>query len=201
VRRINPKQVLVRALFGLWLIASMAAAASLTAWHALTLPVAARTVPSVADRDGKWTLTHYLSTDCICSRAVAAYLIGRGPREEVAEEVLLIDSDDAARDAALSQSLRQHRFRVRNLSAWDASTAYGVQGVPQLEIASPGGEILFRGGYRERGAAPGAFSDLRALAALTAHQPAPVLPILGCATTQRLRGLLDPLRLKSLNNF
>lgn len=179
----------------------MIAAASLTAWHQVSYPGFSLDIQAAGQDPEVWKLEHYLSSDCICSRAVAAYLMKRGPLRQAREEITLIDSDDHQRDKALARDLTGHGFEVKTLSARAASTSYGIGGVPLLEVVSPARQVMFRGGYRERGASPDAYSDLAVLAALVTDKSAPKLPILGCATTQRLRNLMDPLKLKSLNNF
>jgi hypothetical protein len=203
VRCINAKRMAAPFIFGLWLILATVAASTLTAWHSLALPVPARPSWSRSDGTTGWRVTHYLSSECACSRAVASYLEKRRPLAQVTEEVVLIDSGDGGRDAAFGRSLRDKKFSVELLANGQAASMDGVEGVPTLEIVSPSHRVVYLGGYRERGAPPGKYLDLAILSGLMAPKPTRdlpgSLPIYGCATSAHLRNLLDPLRLKSLN--
>jgi hypothetical protein len=90
---------------------------------------------------------------------------------------------------------------VRVLAKERAASIDGVEGVPALEIVAPGNRIAFRGGYRDAGAPPGKYLDVALLSDLMASKPARGVPVIGCATSERLRHLLDPIGLKSLNSW
>lgn len=179
--------------FGAWLIAATLAATSMTAWHALALPVG---LPSSSDTvpSGRWRLTHYLSADCACSHEVARYLIQRQALHRAAETVAFIGPGDDLLQADLARA----GYEVSVQTAQRAASEAGVNGVPLLQITSPAGSIAFRGGYRDMRVNPARFLDLEILDGLVDSRPIAHPRVYGCATTRRLRMLLDPLSLKSL---
>jgi hypothetical protein len=195
----NMKRLAAAAIFAGWLILATLAASTLTAWHTISLPAAIKAHVTRGDAAAAWRLVHYLSPECACSRAVASYLVKRGPLGNAGEDVVLLASGNPATDAAFAKPLTENGFRVELRTQADAASRDGVEGVPTLEIVAPGNRIVFRGGYRERGAAPGAYLDVALLSALMASKPLRALPIYGCATSQRLSSALDPLGLKSLH--
>jgi hypothetical protein len=189
------RRLAVFSVFGAWLILATVAASTLTAWHSIAVPVSTNSAGLTKGGSTGWRITHYLSSECGCSQGVASYLESRGPLSQATEEVVLIASTDRGRDAAFRGRLSEKNFRVELISENDASTD-GVQGVPTLEIVAPTGRVAFRGGYRKLGAAPGAYLDVAILSGLMASRPVGAIPIYGCATSTRLRRLLDPLGLK-----
>lgn len=195
----NPKRIAVPAIFGVWLILATVAASTLTAWHTISLPSTLKNAAASGDRIVGWRVRHYLSAECACSRAVAAYLATRGPMDVAREDVVLIASGDSEKDGVFGKTLRDKGFAVEVVTEETAASTAGVEGVPALEILAPDQRIAFRGGYRERGAAPGMYLDRAILSDLMVAKPVRVLPIYGCATSARLRNLMDPFGLKGLN--
>lgn len=190
----------VRALgFVLWLTVATFAATSLTAWHSVALPVRSGLPAALRGNVGHWHLTHYLAASCACSQAVARHLITRGPISVATEEVVLIGSGDTSADTTLRDALSRGGFYTVIVTPDTASVDYGVDGVPMLRINAPDGTEGFRGGYRNRGEGPGAYLDLAILSDLMASRPVSSLRVNGCATSRRLRSLLDPLSLRSLS--
>lgn len=73
-----------------------------------------------------------------------------------------------------------------------------MEGVPILKIAGPDGSTRFQGAYRGQGTPPGQYLDIAILSGLIESKPVPQLRAYGCATSRRLKSMLDPLSLKSL---
>jgi hypothetical protein len=200
----------VRLLRGLflagWLVVSTLAASSLTAWHWISLPVPPQAAsPEEIAAGGQWRVTHYLSSDCACSRSVADYLVKRGPLPQALEDVVLIRTSALAEDARLEGTLRhakgnQKAFRIKSVTPEEAAR-HGIEAVPLLEIAAPGNRVLYRGGHQRRGERPGIYSDIAIVSALMAQDAPQRLPVYGCATSSRLRGLIDPFHIKSLSFY
>jgi hypothetical protein len=186
--------------FTLWLTAATFAAATLTSWHSVALPVSLEQPKLRHSHGDRWHLTHYLSADCACSRAVARYLMVRGPLVEATEEVVLIRSSDTPAENRLVDSLTRTGFQIRITTAEAAASLDGgVQGVPVLHIEAPDGTTKFRGGYRARNTPPEEYLDVAILSGLMASKPVPELRVIGCATSRRLRLQLDPLSFRSLS--
>jgi len=183
--------------FGLWLIAATFAAASLTAWHSIALPDSQLPKRAAREPDGRWHMTHYFSAACACSWQVARYLAGRKPLAGVQEDIVVIASDDPSAGARMLDLLKRNAFRTRIMTPEVAAAEDGVEGVPMLQIQSPDGAIKFRGGYREHG--HNQFLDVSIISGLMKSSPVVRPGIYGCATTHRLRSLLDPLSLKVLS--
>ena len=185
--------------FGFWLIAATFAAASLTAWHSVALPVGNPVETTAGTEDGRWHMVHYLSSDCACSREVANYLVRRRPLAGVMEEVVLIASENPGAQLKMLNMFKQNGFRTSLMAPDAAANDAGVEGVPLLQIRAPDGSLRFRGGYREHGAPPDRFLDISILSGLMNSRAVPRPRVYGCATTHRLRALLDPLSLKVLS--
>jgi hypothetical protein len=183
--------------FALWLTVATIAATTLTAWHSTALPVRPADPELPNSHGNTWHLTHYLSPNCACSRAIARYLMARNPLISATEEVVIIGSSDVPAENELVARLSQKGFRTTAVSA-EAAAEEGVEGVPMLKIEAPDGTARFRGGYQQRGAPPEKYLDVAILSGLMASKPVPNLRVYGCATSRRLRSLLDPFALKSL---
>lgn len=189
------KSVVSSLVFGLWLVVATVAATILTAWHWVSLPVQAK-IDHAGNRIAGWRLRHYLASDCSCSRSVASYLITRGPLPNAAEEIVLLDSGDGSKTVELERRLRKRGFAVTGMTPDLAALREGVEGVPTFEVVGSDSRVVYRGGYRERGAAPGKYLDTTILSDVMAARTAPSLPVYGCATGERLRRQLDPFGFK-----
>jgi hypothetical protein len=136
----------------------------------------------------------------------AAGRIPRGNRRRWSvEDVVLIRTSALAEDARLEGTLRhakgnQKAFRIKSVTPEEAAR-HGIEAVPLLEIAAPGNRVLYRGGHQRRGERPGIYSDIAIVSALMAQDAPQRLPVFGCATSSRLRGLIDPFHIKSLSFY
>jgi hypothetical protein len=131
--------------------------------------------------------------------SVAHHLITRGPVSVATEEVVLLGSSDIPAENKLRDALSRRGFYTAIVTPDTASIDDGVDGVPMLRINAPDGTQRFRGGYRDQGAAAGVYVDLAILSDLMAARPVSSPHVYGCATSRRLRSLLDPLSLRSLS--
>jgi hypothetical protein len=184
--------------FSVWLAVATLAAATLTAWHSVDLTPGQGLATARSPRDGKWHLTHYLAGDCACSRAVARHLLARGPIGSATEEVFFVGSTETTVENQLLDGLKRSGFHPKVITAEAAASLHGVEGVPLLEIAGPDKTIRYRGGYRERNAAPEEYLDAAIFTRLVASKPVLSARVYGCATSRRLRSRLDPLSLRKL---
>lgn len=139
----------------------------------------------------RWTMTHVLGKGCKCSEQVFNYLVKRGPQPDLEENVILLGDVPAYRDALIKRGFRVTKKDPREIASEKAV------GVPFLLITSAKGEGVYAGGYAsslidER--TP--LLDLKILQSLRDGKNASELPIFGCAVSQRMQKLIDPLELK-----
>lgn len=184
-----------------WLAAATFAATTLTAWHSVAFPTKPEHTVLNQRHKGRWLLTHYLSAECTCSQTVMRHLSQRGPLADAMEDVVVIQSQDVPQDNKMLSELIRSGFHVRSITAEAASSIEGVEGVPLLKIEAADGTVRYRGGYRENGAPLEKNLDTVILAGLMASAPVPSLRVFGCATSYRLRSLLDPLSFKLLSSY
>ena len=182
-------------LFAIWLVLVSVALASLMAGHTVAfLPPSPRQLAQLPGAQGAraWRLVHIFAPDCLCSRTVSDRLLERGTLPGSEELVIL-----AGPDATLAARLRERGFHVQDLRTAELKEKYGIEGVPWLVIFSPAGEALYSGGYNDHPISKHTrIRDLELFAqAKNGQAPAP-LPAYGCATSERLKRLLDPLHLK-----
>lgn len=147
--------------FAVWLVAATFAAATLTAWHAVALPTPTQESTVHSTRAGVWHLTHYLSVDCACSRAIAAYLMARGPLALAAEDIVFVSSPDVRTQKNMLEDLRRRGFQTASTMSEARASQEGTNGVPLLKIEGPDGTVRFRGGYRERNTPSGEYLTVR----------------------------------------
>ena len=138
-----------------------------------------------------WTMTHVLGKGCKCSDLVYKYLLKRGPSPDLVENVILLGEVPEYRSG-----LEKRGFRVTERNPREIASEKAV-GVPFLLITSAKGEGVYAGGYassmiEERTL----LLDLKILHSLRDGKNAAELPIFGCAVSQRMQKLIDPLELK-----
>lgn len=188
-------------IFGLWLVVATFAATTMTSWHSVALPAHSGSAARGTSHAGSWHLTHFLSADCACSRDVARHLVKRGRLQTAAatEEVVFVASSDISEQNRMREELNGAGFLSTIITTETAASADGVEGVPTLRIEAPDGTMRFNGGYRDRTAKPEDYLDLVILSSLMHSRPVPRPRVYGCATSARLRTLLDPWSLRSLS--
>lgn len=182
-------------LFSIWMALVSVALATLMASHTVAfLAPTPRQLASLSGAQGAraWRLVHIFAPDCLCSRTVSERLLERGTLPGSEELVIL-----AGEDAPLAARLRERGFHVQTLRTAELKEKYGIEGVPWLAIFSPAAEALYSGGYNDHPISKHTrIRDLELFAqAKSGQAPAP-LPVYGCATSERLKRLLDPLHLK-----
>ena len=143
---------------------------------------------------GRWTVLHFLYAECPCSRRVLEHVIERPPHEGVTERIILIGSDNK-----LAARAEQQGYVVDSVPPADLEAKYGVEAAPLLVVCGPDGKPLYAGGYTARKQGPD-FQDQQIIADVMAGHDVEPLPLYGCAVSRRLRGIVDPLGLKSNNN-
>ncbi len=179
-----------------WFVAMGALGVSLLARHEAALPVPeangelAGALSSLreADEKGQWMAVHVLYTECRCSQRLLQHLLETTRPTGTSEHVLLVGHDEG-----LEQKLRAKSFRVTNVESTELGDRYHVTAVPLLVIAAPDGSIRYAGGYTTHKQGPDP-RDLQILAeARSTGSVLGALPIFGCAVSERLKKILNPL--------
>lgn len=197
-RRATPlrKARLWRALFAAWCALSVTLVSALGAAHFYALPspsagdvALARAVASV--RAGRTqVLLHFLYAKCKCSRRIFDHLLARGALAGVAEQVVLVDGD-----AELAARLRAAGFGVSEANPRELEQRYGVSAAPLLVVAGQADTPAYVGGYTTRKQGLDV-EDVRIARDVARGVPTALLPLFGCAVSEQLQRLLDPLGLK-----
>jgi hypothetical protein len=175
----------------------------LLASHLLTLPAPAPTDPvlhrGIAARRGihqldRWLVLHVVFDQCGCSQRVLDHLLGNRRPSGIAERVVLVTDDRAAR-AALIAAIPAHGFELDVVTPEQLIADYHIEAAPLLVIVDPGDSVRYVGGYTPRKQA----SDVRDLAVIAAVQRGETvepLPTFGCAIGRALNSRLDPLGIR-----
>ena len=139
----------------------------------------------------QWTVTHVLGAGCKCSQIIFEHLLNRGVRTDVLENVIIVgDMKEEAR------RLQEKGFQVLAKDARTLASEKAV-GVPFMLVNSPRGDTVYAGGYANGFVKKGTpILDAEIIASVKGGKVASELPIFGCAVSQRIKSLIDPLGLK-----
>ena len=172
-----------------WFIAMTGVGASLLARHVVPLPA-----PSAESALGRklawlrephrpptWLAVHVLASECSCSAQVLTHLTSTVRPGDWSEAVLWVGAGHPA--PALGDHFRVHSETVQALAQ------QGIEAAPMLILISPEGETRYAGGYTDHKQGP-VNHDLELMAQVRAATPPRVLPVFGCAVSDRLKRLL-----------
>jgi hypothetical protein len=199
IRAAMNSQWVVRTLLVVWAAAMTMVGACLMVGHWVPLPGPAldnerpsafvANLPSQAM--GQWAVWHFLYADCPCSRRVLEHNLAHSPGEGVWERIVLIGGD-----AELAARARARGYDVDQVSPEQLKSKYGVEAVPLLVVIDPEQAVRYVGGYTSR--KQGLDNQYqRILADLLAGTEVQAIPVYGCAVSQNLRSMVDPLGLKT----
>lgn len=169
------------------------AMATLMAGHWVSLPHpetgAVLRTPS-EQNDSQLNAFHFLYGDCACSKRILKSLLQREPLDGIHERIVLIGEDSVFEEKARLQG-----YAVTVVTPSELKQLYEIESAPLLIATDDAGTIRYSGGYtsRKQGLA---HQDVGILQSLLAGQSCPELPVYGCAVSQRLKDLIDPLNLK-----
>lgn len=133
---------------------------------------------------------HFLYGDCTCSRRILQQLLSREVIQGASERIVLIGEDDDAERLASEKG-----FAVSVVTPTQLKQQYDVESAPLLIVASDAGSILYSGGYTSRKQGLDN-QDLQIIQSIQDGKQYTELPVYGCAVSQRLKDLIDPLKLK-----
>ena len=186
-----------KALFFVWVTGIVIVLGALMAGHWTTLPKPAvgdaelaRRLEQLRELPTEWAAYHVLYGDCPCSRRVLDHVVSSERPTDIDEVVLLIGADER-----FEARCRQRGLRVVCLSQGQLEDDYGIVAAPILLVINGDGELVYSGGYTERGQDL-AVQDLRVIRDLRAGRAVATLPVFGCGVSKSLQDTLDPLGLK-----
>lgn len=139
---------------------------------------------------------HVLAADCNCSQRILRYLRQQSALEGFREKLFWITDDNAASPELPDEPTLAGRT-VTRLSREQLAQRYHLEAAPVMLVTDPAGTIRYLGGYTERkqGAAIRRNEIAHAVRQGTATRP---LPLFGCAMSNRLRRLQNPLARRDL---
>lgn len=176
-----------------WFLVSSLVSVTLLARHVVPLPAGAASDVRLgalrAEVARGWLVVHVLYAKCKCSEQIVHHLARRGPSGDASEVVLWIGSQ-----TALEAELEGAGFSLVRVVAQELLPRFGVEAAPLLVILDPDNVARYRGGYTDRKQAYPVRDAELLREAMSGAAPV-TLPLFGCAISQRLRELVDPLRI------
>lgn len=153
-------------------------------------PINARSMLVSLPAGDRWLVSHFLYADCPCSSKVLDYIVHRQPLAGVNERIVLIGHPQPE-----ELEVAQAKFSVELISPEALLTQYGVESAPLLVVTDSDGTIKYSGGYTHRKQGLD-YQDQSIVRQLVAGGQVDPLPLYGCAVSQRLKQIVDPLGLK-----
>jgi hypothetical protein len=193
------RRALAKVVFWAWAPIAIAIGATLMLGHWYTLPRPTTADSSLAmalgslrtdDERDVWLATHVLYSECRCSGRILTHLFERGPLHGVAEKILLVGAN-----VEYERRGRAAGFAVKVVSARELADEFHVQAVPLLVVQDPSNGVQYLGGYTDRKQGPD-IRDTSVIRDLIAGQKRRELPLFGCAVSEKLQALLDPLGIR-----
>ena len=187
----------------LWAGVCVVVGTYLLASHLLTLPapapsdpvlhreIAARRAPHQRDR---WLVLHVVYDECLCSQRVLDHLLADERPRDVAERIVLVTTNRAAR-AALIAAIPARGFELDVVTPDELVAEYHIEAAPLLVIVDPRDTVRYVGGYTPRKQASDV-RDLAVIAAVRSGETVEPLPTFGCAIGRSLSSRLDPLGIR-----
>ena len=176
-------------------------AISLMARHELALPSPAaddpalqRAVNELSQSEASaavtdWSVIHVLYAQCRCSQRIVEHLVGRERPPGITERVLLVGNG-----AEYAAKLTSAGFGVVLATPAEMKERYHVESAPLLVVSDPLGRVRYSGGYTREKQGPD-IRDLAIIGELRSGGSPPELPTLGCAVSDELKKLINPLGL------
>jgi hypothetical protein len=200
------KRILSKSAFFVWATLLFVTSSSLTAAHFYTLPKpdsadsalerGLASLRSPAERHD-WLTVHVLYAQCRCSRKILEHLATSKRPSRTREKLLLVGSRDEL--TTTLDAIAKRGFGIVRTTPKELRDRFHVQAAPLLLVVSPEGKIRYAGGYTEHKQGPNP-RDAEIVSALIANGHPNALPLFGCAVSDELRKLLDPLSLKELDD-
>ncbi|HEY0476215.1 MAG TPA: hypothetical protein VGD37_01755 [Kofleriaceae bacterium] len=197
------RKVLVYGGLMVWGAACLALGSYLLASHLLTLPAPAPTDPVLhqeiaahrrAHQRDRWLVLHVVYDECGCSQRVLDHLLADSRPPGVAERIVLVTENRAAR-AAWIAAIPARGFELDVVTPEQLVAAYHIEAAPLLVIVDPHDTVRYVGGYTPRKQAADV-RDVAVIAAVQRGEAVEPLPTFGCAIGRALSSRLDPLGIR-----
>ena len=164
-------------------------------WASLPHPEVGERFPNIAVQDVGFNgeeidvqAFHFLYVDCPCSRRVIRHLSNRTPLDGAIENVVFVGD-------TLPNERIHDGFNVELLSPVELKQRYGIESAPLLVVTDSVGTITYSGGYTSRKQGPD-IQDVEIISAAVKGTAYQKLPVFGCAVSNELKSLVDPLGIK-----
>jgi hypothetical protein len=142
-------------------------------------------------RDSRgWAAIHVLYTDCQCSQRIIDHLVESDRPAGLHEVVVLVGSN-----AEMERRLRTKGYAIVAVEPEVLYKRFGIEGAPLFVFVDSEHVVRYIGGYTERQQGPD-IRDLFIMRDVRAGVAISDLPLFGCAVSQRLKELADPLAIK-----
>lgn len=190
-------KALGKALLVLWLIIASVVITLVMSGHVAPFAsvrpssTAAEFVHALTHARHGWQMAHLILEDCACSQDVARHLAARGISHEVDAEVVVL----LGHSNVLPSRMQNAGFLYAEVDPQKVVQESGVEVAPTLLIIDEAGSIRYAGGYYQNAERTVAL-DLDILRRVKGGEVAESLPSFGCAFSQQLQRLSDPLGLK-----
>ncbi len=191
-------RLFARISLAIWMVGAVAVGATLQARHLLALPAASigqsardESVAMLARGGQGLAVWHVLSADCACSRKVAEHLATRAPIAGSIETIVWVAKNDAPPP-------QTGALRLLVITPDDLQRRFGAVAAPQLIAVDAQGAVRYVGGYsRSKQGEP---QDTAIIGTLATGGKAAALPLFGCAVSEELARLTDPVGVETLSS-
>lgn len=187
----------VWALLAVWLVGMSGVTATFMMGHWVTMPRPTTGDPGLASAVGalrspgdQWLAVHVMYADCGCSRRVLDHILSSARPPGVADKVVMV-----GHVAEFERRAREQGIGVDVIDAGELASKYHLDAAPILVVVDPEGAIRYLGGYTERKQGL-EIEDVEIIGALMDGRREAERPLFGCAASERLQGILDPLGIK-----
>ena len=192
------KVLFSKLLFLSWLVASTTIAAALMAKHEIALPVPENNDPRLlgslralrgsADQR-KLLAVHVMYSACRCSQRIIDHLVDSPRPRGLSEKVILVDPTPD-----LVARLSAKHFEVIAVTPKELEARFHVESAPLFVLLDERDQLRYLGGYTRQKQGLD-MEDLAIIEGVQHSQRLPSLPVLGCAVSDQLKLLINPLRL------
>lgn len=161
-------------------------------WHHIAFTYSKESVKEGFFKNTNYRVVHILGGKCACSRVIAEYLIQRGARTDIVEEVIIIDTMNDYVD-----QLKAKNYLVEHKSIKDFENKIDLSGVPFFIVHNNEKKVEYIGGYTESSITPHSkINDIAITDSVLQNRSIASLPVFGCAQSKAYQSITDPLGLK-----
>lgn len=141
---------------------------------------------------GQWTISHIIYENCSCTNSLLKRIIQRGPFPNAHEVIFLI-----GKKLPFENDLINAGFHIRRFDKETFVQQFNFEAAPILSIHNHLGDLSYLGGYFKTSAAKISL-DEDIITHLYQGKNYNALPVYGCAVSERVTDLIDPLRINEI---